>query len=292
MRTFGGKLGEVLARAVVAGGRVFGLRIVDGDDRTTYMALEEAYEALLGKTFDWIVPLVIENGVAISLSPDGYPEGFAGQLARFCAANHAMLRPSLGIIQLASCAPEPYYPPHTGSGFPLTRYVAATPMFTARDGNIYPLAPVIASAIAAAPYHRGLAGLGMEIADEVLAAPRTSSDYVRMARRGLLLLERTVRRGWAIHKPVTQEHNGPSLSTMRFLSEILWRIRYGLSPYIGEPIDIPSVQDMIENILAEHPWVESFEVSVEREGLHGLTVRLSLQIRNEVSRIDVAGRID
>lgn len=291
-RVFGGKLGEALALAYGTGAKLFGLRIVDGDARSTYMALGEAYQHLVGRPFDWVVPLVIEAGIDVGRSPDGYPEGFAAQLARFCAANHRLLKPTLGLIQLAPDAPAPQFPPHTGSGPPLESYVAATPMHTRLgEAEEHPLAPLIAASIAGASYNRGLTGLGMEIPGEVFPTFRYESDLICKSKQGLLMLQPTVRRGWSIHKAVTQQIDGPSLTAMRILSEVLWRIRYGLDPYIGEPVDPSVAEDVLEGVLADHPWIEAFDFDLAREGFHGLVVRLSLLIRNEVSRIEVAGHV-
>lgn len=295
LRSFGGKLGEALARAAPSGSTLFGLRIPDASGLSLYFALAEAYELIEGKPFDWVVPLVVDQGEEFGRSERGHPEGFAGQLARFCMRNLAVLSPTIGMIQVGSNSPPPRYAPQESLSIPYSGLVGAV---KARgidsEDNPVDLATLVAAYMASAPRGRGLAGTAIHGIQDVVPVYTSDTQIRKDAEQGIIAIDHSVRKGFAIQKPVTQNPGGTSLSGIRALFECLWRIKYGLRPLIGEPQSLMSLtaeEQVIDDVLGSHPWIRSYEFEIQREGFHSQSIRVSAVPQNEVTSVDVFGRI-
>lgn len=295
LRSFGGKLGETLARAAPSGAILFGLRIPKAVDRNLYFTLAEVYEVIEGKPFDWVVPLVVENGEELGRSEKGHPEGFAGQLARFCMRNLSILSPTIGLIQIGVDSPPPKYPESTGLSIPYSGLVGAVKaQGIDNEDNLVDLAPLVAAYMAAAPRDRGLAGTPIHGIRDITPIYNSDSEMRKDAERGIIAVDYSVRKGFAIQKPVTQNPKGASLSGLRALFECLWKIKYGLRPFLGEPQSLASLRtkdEILDDILGNHPWIQSYEFDIQREGFHSQLVRISAVPQNEVTSVDVFGRI-
>lgn len=296
LRSFGGELGRHLALGYESGAILFGMRIPDVPSNSLHFVLEEAYQAILGHAFDWVVPLVIDDGSIIGYSDRGDPESFAGQLARFCMANLSMMAPSIGLIQVASEDTEPAYARQRQEGItPYQSLVAAVPAQSSDDdGNPINVAAIAACYLAALPRNRGVAGCQITSIKTITPEYLSDTDIKRLTRRGMLAIDYSPRKGVTLQNAVTQNPNGPSLSSLRAVFNCLHRVRYSLRPMIGEPqtsASIAAERQIIESIFDEHPWIVEYNFTLERSGLHGRVIRTSVLTHNEVTRADVLARV-
>lgn len=296
LRSFGGELGRHLALAYDSGANLFGMRIPDASRPGLYFALEDAYEAIVGQTFDWVVPLVIDDGEVLGRNEHGDPESLAGQLSRFCMVNLSRMTPSIGLIQVSPDADSLTYPIRQDLDVvPYSSLVAAVSTEAmGADGNPIKVAALVAAYLSELPRNRGVTGAPVGRLVNLNPAYLSDSQINKMSRRGILVVDYSVRKGIALQNAVTQNPNGPSLSSLRALFHCLHSIRYGLRPMIGEPQTPSSMaaeERIIQDVFDSHPWIVDYSFSLQREGLHERVIRASVLTQNEVSRADVLARV-
>lgn len=295
LSSFGGKLGQALARSFPSSAILFGLRIPETSGRSLYFTLAEVYELIEGKPFDWVVPLATDRGEEFGRSERGHPEGFAGQLSRFCMRNLSVLSPTIGMIQVGSNSPPPSYAPQENLSIPYSGLIGAVKaQGIDSEGSLFDLAPLVAAFMASAPRERGLAGTPIHGIQDITPSYTSDTQVRKDAEQGIIAIDRAVRKGFVVQKPVTQNPKGTSLSGIRALFECLWRIKYGLRPLVGEPqsaLNLMTEEQIIDDVLSSHPWIQSYEFEIQREGLHNQSIRVSVVPQNEVTSVDVFGRI-